>query len=90
MALCGALSGFPAAVAAASEVAGCADCDAPLEVGRCPPNCDLGPCGKVLPTLASRWSGLAQPLPARAPLAVEAASPVLTPVERGVFHPPRR
>jgi hypothetical protein len=89
VALCGAVSGVPATVAAAFEGHGCAECDAPLEVGRCPPNCDVGPCAKVFPSLASSAIRVALPRDAREGIDLSAARPPLTPLARGVFHPPR-
>lgn len=88
VALCGAVSGVPATVAAAFEER-CADCDAPLEAGQCPPNCDVGPCAKVFPSLAPAAIRVASPRDAREGVALSAARPPLPAVERGVFHPPR-
>lgn len=89
VALCGVVSGAPGAVAAALEAHGCAECDAPLEAGRCPPNCDVGPCAKAFPSLASAAVRIALPRDAREGVALPAARPPLTLDERGVFHPPR-
>lgn len=89
--LIAAISGLPRML---SAFAGCADdcaeeCDGGFGTQSCPPNCNEGPCAKVLPTALTRpqslWTGAEiSPAPSVIPAELHGAQP-----GGGIFHPPR-
>lgn len=90
------LSGVPHVITTAFAVEDtCAsDCDGSMGTEECPPTCTQGACAKVFAAVLSnappawRRPSFAQP---RVPFSVPepVADPHLSPVLKGVFHPPR-
>lgn len=87
-----ALARVPEVVAAAVDIeeAPCAaDCDNENEQGQCPPNCHLGACCKVFPTLAPAHAPVPAPEVIVQVVSWLPSSLIALLPSGGVFHPPR-